>query len=113
MSELSALGEGQKSECASGEARGRRGVGPIKLNKGDRDTFPDPLRLLLFIKRLLPNLNAKSRSAEFNAWPTMVVVVSIAVVHVEAVTYLDTTRSAEAFVAHLTTDAFRAGGNCK
>src|SRR5262249_16636137 len=40
---LAALGEGQKSECASGEARGRRGVGPIKLNKGDRDTFPDPL----------------------------------------------------------------------
>jgi hypothetical protein len=50
---------------------------------------------------------------EFNAWATMVVIVSVAVVHVEAVTSFDATRSAEAFVAHLTTDAFRAGGNCQ
>src|SRR5262249_20788773 len=28
-SKLSALGEGQKSECASGEARGRRRLGPL------------------------------------------------------------------------------------
>jgi hypothetical protein len=48
---------------------------------------------------------------ELNAWTTMVVVVSVAVVHVEAVTSFDATRAAEAFVAHLTTNAFRAGGN--
>jgi hypothetical protein len=50
---------------------------------------------------------------EFNAWATMVVVVSIAVVHVKAVTTLNATGSTEAFVAHLTADAFRAGGNCQ
>jgi hypothetical protein len=50
---------------------------------------------------------------EFNAWPTMVVVVSVAVVRVEAITPLNATGSTEAFVAHLTTDAFRAGGNCQ
>jgi hypothetical protein len=50
---------------------------------------------------------------EFNAWATMVVVVSVAVIHVEAVTSLDTTRSAEAFVADLATDAFCVGGNCQ
>jgi hypothetical protein len=50
---------------------------------------------------------------EFNAGATMVVVVSIAVVHVEAVTPLNATGSTETFVAHLTPDAFRAGGNCK
>jgi len=50
---------------------------------------------------------------EFGAASTVVVVVSVAVIHVEAITSLDTTRSAEAFVAHLTTDAFRAVGNCK
>jgi hypothetical protein len=49
---------------------------------------------------------------EFNAWATMVVViVSIAVVHVEAVTSFDATGSTETFVAHLTTDAFCAGRN--
>jgi hypothetical protein len=50
---------------------------------------------------------------EFNAWATMVVVVSIAVVHVETITAVDATGSTEAFVAHLTTDAFRAGRNCQ
>jgi hypothetical protein len=50
---------------------------------------------------------------EFNAWATMVVVVAVAVVHVEAVTPLDATGSTEAFVAHLTTDAFRACRNCQ
>jgi len=48
---------------------------------------------------------------EFNASMMMVVVVSVAVVHVEAITSLDATRSTEAFIAHLATDAFRAGGD--
>jgi hypothetical protein len=48
---------------------------------------------------------------EFNAWTAMVVIVSIAAVHVEAVTSLDTTRSTEAFIADLATNAFCAGGN--
>jgi hypothetical protein len=43
----------------------------------------------------------------------MAVIVSVAVIHVQAVTSLDTTRSAEAFVADLATDAFCAGGNCQ
>jgi hypothetical protein len=43
----------------------------------------------------------------------VVVVVSVAVVHVEAITSLDATRSTEAFVAHLATDAFCVGGNCQ
>jgi hypothetical protein len=43
----------------------------------------------------------------------IIVIVSVAVVHVEAVTSLDTTRSAEAFVADLATDAFCVGGNCQ
>jgi hypothetical protein len=59
------------------------------------------------------NINVESRSAEFNAWAAMVVVVSVAVIHVEAVTSLDTTRPAEAFVADLATDAFCVGGNCQ
>jgi hypothetical protein len=50
---------------------------------------------------------------EFGAATTMVIVVSVAVIHVEAVTSLDTTRSAEAFVADLATDAFCVGGNCQ
>src|SRR5262249_8195369 len=41
----------------------------------------------------------------------IIVIVSVAVVHVEAVTSLDTTRSAEAFIADLATDAFCAGGD--
>jgi hypothetical protein len=48
---------------------------------------------------------------EFNPSVTMVVIVSVAIVHVEAVTSLDTTRSAEAFIADLATDAFCAGGD--
>jgi hypothetical protein len=59
----------------------------------------------------MAHLNAKSGTVQFNARPTMVVVVSIAVVHVEAITSLDATRSAEAFIADLATNAFRAGGN--
>jgi hypothetical protein len=43
----------------------------------------------------------------------MVIIVSVAVIHVEAVTSLDTTRSAEAFVADLATDAFCAGRDCQ
>jgi hypothetical protein len=39
------------------------------------------------------------------------VVVSVAIIHVEAITPLDATRSTEAFVADLATDAFCAGGN--
>jgi hypothetical protein len=51
---------------------------------------------------------------DFNAWTTMmIVIVSVAVVHVEAVTSLDTTRPAEAFIADLATDAFCVGGNCQ
>jgi hypothetical protein len=50
---------------------------------------------------------------EFNPSVTMVVIVSVAVVHVKAVTCLDTTRSAEAFIADLATDAFCAGGDCQ
>ena len=61
----------------------------------------------------MANINVESRSAEFNAWAAMVVVVSVAVIHVEAVTSLDTTRPAEAFVADLATDAFCAGGDCQ
>jgi hypothetical protein len=41
----------------------------------------------------------------------VVVVVSVAVIHVEAITSLDTTRSAEAFIADLATDAFCVGGD--
>jgi hypothetical protein len=43
----------------------------------------------------------------------VVVVVSVAVVHVEAVTSFDATRSTEAFIADLATDAFCVGGNCQ
>jgi hypothetical protein len=51
---------------------------------------------------------------DFNAWTTMmIVIVSVAVVHVEAVTSFDATRPAESIVAYLLTDAFRAGGNCQ
>jgi len=39
----------------------------------------------------------------------MVVVVSVAVVHVEAVTSFDATRPTEAFIADLATDAFCVG----
>jgi hypothetical protein len=59
------------------------------------------------------DVNVKSRSMELNASMMVVVVVSIAVIHVEAVTSLDTTRSAEAFIADLATDAFCVGGNCQ
>jgi hypothetical protein len=60
------------------------------------------------------NINVESRSVEFNAWAAMmIIIVSVAVVHVEAVTSLDTTRSAEAFVADLATDAFCVSGNCQ
>jgi hypothetical protein len=50
---------------------------------------------------------------EFGAASTMIVVVSVAVIHVEAITSLDTTRSAKAFVADLAADAFCVGGNCQ
>jgi hypothetical protein len=50
---------------------------------------------------------------DFGAASTMVVVVSVAVIHVEAIASLDTTRSAEAFIADLATDAFCAGGDCQ
>jgi len=50
---------------------------------------------------------------EFNASMMMVVVVSVAVVHEEAITSLDATRSTEAFIADLATDAFCAGGDCQ
>jgi hypothetical protein len=43
----------------------------------------------------------------------MMVIVWVAVVHVEAVNSLYTTRSAEASVADLATDAFCSGGNCQ
>jgi hypothetical protein len=50
---------------------------------------------------------------EFNASMMMVVVVSVAVVHEEAITSLDATRPTEAFIADLATDAFCVGGNCQ
>jgi len=80
-----------------------------------RNKAPDPKTRRLFVsfKLLAANINVESRSAEFNARATMVVVVSIAVVHVEAVTSLDTTRPAETFIADLATDAFCVGGNCQ
>jgi hypothetical protein len=43
----------------------------------------------------------------------VIVSVAVAVVHVEAVTSLDATRPAEAFIADLATDAFCVGGNCQ
>ena len=43
----------------------------------------------------------------------MVVVVSVAVVHVEAVTPLYATGSTETIVAYLLTDAVRDGGDCQ
>jgi hypothetical protein len=43
----------------------------------------------------------------------MIGIISVAVVHVEAVTSIDTTRSAEAFIADLATNAFCVGGNCQ
>jgi hypothetical protein len=50
---------------------------------------------------------------EFNAWAPMMVVVSIAFVHVEAVIPLDAGGSTEAFIADFVTNAIRAGGNCQ
>jgi hypothetical protein len=50
---------------------------------------------------------------DFGAASTMVVVVSVAVIHVEAIASLDATSSAEAFIADLATDAFCVGGNCQ
>jgi hypothetical protein len=79
-------------------------------SSNDESAGPD--QALLFLS-LAADINVESRSAEFNAWAAMVVVVSVAVIHVEAVTSLDTTRSAEAFVADLATDAFCVGGNCQ
>jgi hypothetical protein len=49
---------------------------------------------------------------EFSA-SAMVVVVSVAVIHVEAIASLDATSSTEAFIADLATDAFCVGGNCQ
>jgi hypothetical protein len=49
---------------------------------------------------------------EFNAWAPMVVV-SIAVPHVEAVIPLDASGSTGAFIAGFFTKAFCAGGNCQ
>jgi len=49
---------------------------------------------------------------EFNAWAPMVVVVAIAVAHVEAVIPLDAGGSTGAFIADFFTNAIRAGGNC-
>jgi hypothetical protein len=59
------------------------------------------------------DINVNSRSPEFNAWATMVVVVSIAVLHIEAVISLDARGSTEAFIADFVTNAIRAGGNCQ
>jgi hypothetical protein len=50
---------------------------------------------------------------EFNASMMVVVVVSVAVIHVEAITPLDATRPTEALIADLATDAFCVGGNCQ
>jgi hypothetical protein len=43
----------------------------------------------------------------------VVVIVSVAVIHVEAITPLDAMRPTEAFIADLATDAFCVGGNCQ
>jgi hypothetical protein len=43
----------------------------------------------------------------------MVVVLSIAVLHVEAVIPLDTRGSTVAFIADFVANAIRAGGNCQ
>jgi hypothetical protein len=59
------------------------------------------------------DINVKTRSTDFSASMMVVVVVSVAVVHVEAITPLDATGSTEALVAYLMTDAFCAGGNCQ
>ena len=72
-----------------------------------------PSASLFLLQVLATDIDAKSRSMEFNASVTMVVIVSVAVVHVEAVTSLDTTSSAEAFIADLATDAFCACGDCQ
>jgi hypothetical protein len=50
---------------------------------------------------------------EFNAWAPMVVVVAIAVAHVEAVIPLDASGFTDAFIADFATNAIRAGGNCQ
>ncbi len=77
---------------------------PIKKAPGPlRDQAP----FVLFFSLLPPNINANSRSMEFNARAPMVVVVSIT--HVEAITPLDTRCSAGAFTADLFTNTIRAG----
>ena len=43
----------------------------------------------------------------------VMVVVSVAVLHVEAVTPIDASGSAEAFMADFFTNAICAGGNCQ
>jgi hypothetical protein len=50
---------------------------------------------------------------EFNAWPPMVVVVTIAVTHVEAVIPLDARGFTDVSIADFVTNAIRAGGNCQ
>jgi len=50
---------------------------------------------------------------EFDARAPMAVVVSIAVLHVEAVILLDARGSTGTFTAHFLTDTVRAGGNCQ
>jgi len=48
---------------------------------------------------------------EFNAWAPMVVVVAIAVAHIEAVIPLNARGFTDAFIADFVTNAIRAGGN--
>jgi len=48
---------------------------------------------------------------EFNAWAPMVVVVSVAVLHVEAVIPLDTCGFTDAFIADFFTNAIRTSGS--
>jgi hypothetical protein len=60
----------------------------------------------------MADINVNSRHMNSNT-SIMAVVVSVSVVHVEAVTSLDATGSTEAIVAHLLTNAFCVGGNCQ
>jgi hypothetical protein len=50
---------------------------------------------------------------EFNPWAPMMVVVAIAVAHVEAVIPLDARCSTDVSIADFMTNAIRAGGNCQ
>ena len=58
-------------------------------------------------------INANTWPMEFNAWAPMVVVVAIAIPHVEAVIPLDARGFTDAFIAGFVTNAIRAGGNCQ